>query len=52
MADMEKQDVDSIFTSTTEKTFQYDQQLPSLPVPTLQHTLDRYLDSGKHCANV
>jgi hypothetical protein len=43
---METKDVDAIFTSKTEKTFQFDEQLPSLPVPTLQHTLDRYLDSG------
>ncbi|XP_060551332.1 peroxisomal carnitine O-octanoyltransferase-like isoform X2 [Ruditapes philippinarum] len=44
---METKDVDAIFTSKTEKTFQFDEQLPSLPVPTLQHTLDRYLDSVK-----
>lgn len=40
------EDVDAMFTSNTEKTFQYDEDLPSLPVPDLQHTLDRYLDSG------
>ncbi|XP_053373497.1 peroxisomal carnitine O-octanoyltransferase-like isoform X2 [Mercenaria mercenaria] len=45
MADIQNQDVDAMFTSKTERTFQYDEQLPSLPVPTLQHTLERYLDS-------
>ena len=28
------------------KTFELDNQLPSLPLPTLEHTLERYLDSG------
>ena len=28
------------------KTFKYDDKLPSLPLPTLEHTLNRYLDSG------
>ncbi|XP_052246538.1 peroxisomal carnitine O-octanoyltransferase-like isoform X2 [Dreissena polymorpha] len=42
---MENLDVDALFTSDSEKTFQYDSSLPSLPVPSLQHTLDRYLDS-------
>ncbi|CAF3609815.1 unnamed protein product [Rotaria sp. Silwood1] len=27
------------------KTFEYDDKLPSLPLPTLEHTLERYLDS-------
>lgn len=45
MDDLKNMDIDAMFTSTSEKTFQYDDQLPSLPVPTLQHTLDRYLDS-------
>jgi len=40
-------DIDALFTSADEKTFQHDESLPSLPVPDLQHTLDRYLDSGK-----
>lgn len=46
MAEDTKIDIEAMFTSKTEKTFQYDDQLPSLPVPTLQHTLERYLDSG------
>jgi hypothetical protein len=29
-----------------KKTFEYDDKLPSLPLPTLDHTLERYLDSG------
>ncbi len=29
-----------------KKTFEYDDKLPSLPLPTLEHTLVRYLDSG------
>lgn len=29
-----------------KKTFEYDDKLPSLPLPTLEHTLARYLDSG------
>jgi carnitine O-octanoyltransferase len=29
------------------RTFQYDDTLPSLPVPPLHHTLNRYLDSVK-----
>lgn len=39
-------DPDILFSTDDEKTFQYQDQLPSLPVPDLQHTLDRYLDSG------
>ncbi|PSN42557.1 Peroxisomal carnitine O-octanoyltransferase [Blattella germanica] len=29
------------------RTFEQDESLPSLPVPSLQHTLERYLDSVK-----
>lgn len=29
------------------KTFQFDSSLPSLPVPPLQHTCSKYLESGK-----
>lgn len=28
-------------------TFDYDEMLPNLPVPTLEHTIERYLDSVK-----
>lgn len=34
------------FLSDEEKTFQYDDSLPSLPVPPLHQTLSKYLDSG------
>ena len=30
-----------------KKTFEYDEALPALPLPTLEHTLARYLDSGR-----
>ena len=40
-------DPDLLFTSDEDRTFQYDNDLPSLSVPTLQHTLNRYLESGK-----
>lgn len=30
-----------------QKTFSEDDKLPSLPLPDLKHTLDRYLDSVK-----
>ncbi|CAF1074229.1 unnamed protein product [Rotaria sordida] len=36
---------------TTKKTFEYDDKLPSLPLPTLQHTLERYLDSVRAVVN-
>ena len=29
-----------------EKTFQHDETLPPLPVPNLDSTLNKYLDSG------
>ncbi|XP_052794342.1 peroxisomal carnitine O-octanoyltransferase-like [Mya arenaria] len=45
MKEMEERDVDAMFVSKDVKTFEFDQELPSLPVPSLQHTLDRYLDS-------
>lgn len=37
-----------LFASDNEKTFSSDESLPSLPVPDLQHTLQRYLDSGAY----
>ena len=30
-----------------ERTFQYEETLPSLPIPPLDQTLKKYLDSGK-----
>ena len=35
------------FLNNEEKTFQYQNYLPSLPVPNLRETLAKYLDSGK-----
>jgi carnitine O-octanoyltransferase len=35
----------------SEHTFEHDETLPSLPVPSLHHTLDRYLDSVKPFVN-
>ncbi|XP_033762348.1 peroxisomal carnitine O-octanoyltransferase-like isoform X2 [Pecten maximus] len=40
-------DPDVIFASDDEKTFQFQSGLPSLPVPDLQNTLRKYLDSVK-----
>ncbi|CAF3947030.1 unnamed protein product [Rotaria sp. Silwood2] len=34
-----------------KKTFEYDDKLPSLPLPTLEHTLERYLDSVRAVVN-
>ncbi|KAF0298202.1 Peroxisomal carnitine O-octanoyltransferase [Amphibalanus amphitrite] len=33
------------FVSETERTFQHDDHLPSLPIPNLRQTLDKYLQS-------
>ncbi|XP_042231513.1 peroxisomal carnitine O-octanoyltransferase-like isoform X2 [Homarus americanus] len=43
----EPQHMSVYLTSGKEKTFQYDEDLPCLPVPPLQQTLDRYLLSVK-----
>ncbi|XP_060065986.1 peroxisomal carnitine O-octanoyltransferase-like [Ylistrum balloti] len=40
-------DPDVMFASDKEKTFQFQDSLPSLPVPDLQHTLKKYLESVK-----
>lgn len=46
-------DIDNIpdpnlfFATDEEKTFEYEESMPSLPVPDLQKTLHRYLDSVK-----
>ena len=47
MDKLEDIDPDILFVTDEERTFQYQDQLPSLPVPDLQKTLDRYLDSGR-----
>lgn len=40
-------DPDQMFSTDDEKTFSNQINLPSLPVPDLGHTLERYLDSVK-----
>lgn len=42
---------ESLFKSKKAKTFQYEESLPALPVPTLRATLDCYLDSVRAIAN-
>ncbi|XP_078008042.1 peroxisomal carnitine O-octanoyltransferase isoform X2 [Phascolarctos cinereus] len=37
--------------STEERTFQYQDSLPSLPVPSLDESLKKYLDAVKPFAN-
>lgn len=36
---------DALFKSTKEKTFEFEENLPNLPVPSLAKTLEIYLDS-------
>lgn len=38
---------DFLYTTEEEKTFQYQDSLPSLPLPPLEQTLRKYLDSGE-----
>ncbi|KAJ8288439.1 hypothetical protein COCON_G00010980 [Conger conger] len=40
-----------VFESTVERTFQYQESLPPLPVPTLEGTLSKYLDAVKPFAS-
>uniref|UniRef100_A0A8B9KHY2 Peroxisomal carnitine O-octanoyltransferase n=1 Tax=Astyanax mexicanus TaxID=7994 RepID=A0A8B9KHY2_ASTMX len=40
-----------MFESTAERTFQYQQGLPPLPVPSLEGTLSKYLDAVKPFAS-
>lgn len=35
------------FESMAERTFQYQSTLPPLPVPSLEESLNKYLDAGK-----
>ncbi|XP_064614133.1 peroxisomal carnitine O-octanoyltransferase-like [Liolophura sinensis] len=42
---MDGMDPDFLYTSEEEKTFQYQDSLPSLPLPSLDQTLRKYLDS-------
>lgn len=46
-----KSAVDSMYISTSENTFQYDADLPSLPLPSLQNTLNKYLDTVRPHVN-
>ena len=45
MAGLEKTAIDSLYISEQECTFRYDDQLPALPVPSLENTLNKYLDT-------
>ena len=38
--------------STEERTFQYQDSLPSLPVPSLEESLKKYLESGMYVYNL
>ena len=38
---------DAVFKSTSTKTFEHEESLPSLPVPQLRSTLDTYLETVK-----
>jgi len=40
-----------MFESTAERTFQFQSSLPPLPVPSLQDTLNKYLDAGESSFN-
>ncbi|KAK3600716.1 hypothetical protein CHS0354_027203 [Potamilus streckersoni] len=40
-------DSDVLFVDDKEKTFDHENDLPSLPIPSLEHTLERYIDSVK-----
>jgi hypothetical protein len=41
-----KSAIDSLYISSSgESTFQYDEDLPSLPLPSLSNTLNKYLDT-------
>ncbi|KAM9216070.1 peroxisomal carnitine O-octanoyltransferase isoform 4-T4 [Dugong dugon] len=42
---------DQLAKSTEERTFQYQDTLPSLPVPSLEESLKKYLESVKPFAN-
>ncbi|XP_061179737.1 peroxisomal carnitine O-octanoyltransferase-like [Saccostrea echinata] len=47
MDDQNIPDPDLLFSSEDEKTFGSESELPSLPLPDLNHTLQRYLESVK-----
>lgn len=37
--------IDSLYVSENESTFDYDERLPGLPLPSLSNTLNKYLDT-------
>lgn len=49
--DIYKSAVDSLYISAAESTFQYDADLPSLPLPSLKNTLNKYLDTVRPHVN-
>ena len=48
---MEDIPVDMLMLSTDEKLLDYQKDLPPLPIPELNKTLSRYLESGKKNLN-
>ena len=42
----------TMYISEGESTFQYADSHPPLPVPDLQQTLDKYIDSGNYPHNI
>ncbi|GAB6033304.1 hypothetical protein CHUAL_013075 [Chamberlinius hualienensis] len=44
-------DIEKAFVADGETTFQYDDSLPSLPVPSLDKTLEKYLESVRPFTN-
>lgn len=47
----EKSAIDSLYISENETTFQFEDQLPSLPLPPLENTLNKYLDTVRPHVN-
>ena len=45
VSNMNKSALDLLYMTETENTFQYDDELPSLPLPSLRTTLNKYLDT-------
>lgn len=42
------QKIRELYVSDGERTFEFDDQLPPLPLPKLRDTLTRYLESVRH----
>ena len=47
MSESKLQSLFLVSPKDNQKTFEKDDKLPSLPLPDLKHSLDRYLDSVK-----